>query len=98
MMPTWLARIAHLLRIASGKKMVTAAGVLLGSTGTVCGAISLDGWARARYPWLPALGIAGTTIGGLLATFGKGLADARPSDAQRTAEFQAQAPDGTTGG
>ena len=94
---TLLDRIAHLLRIASGKKMVTVAGALLGGLGTICGAISLDGWARERYPWLPALGIAGTTIGGLLATFGKGLADARGNE-QRTAEYQAQAPGGSLGG
>jgi hypothetical protein len=94
---TLLDRLAHLLRIASGKKMVTAAGVVLGSVGTVCGAIALDEWARGRYPWLAAVGIAGTTIGGLLATFGKGLADARSTDAERTAEFQVQNPDGPAG-
>jgi hypothetical protein len=95
---TLLDHSVHLLRVASGKKMVTAAGAVLGSAGTVCGAISLDGWMRERYPWLPAVGIGGTTIGGLLATFGKGLADARSGDTQRTAEFQVQAPDGSAGG
>lgn len=80
------------LQIASGKKFVTAIGALIGGIGTIVGAVALDATARERYPLLPAIGVACTTLGGLLTTFGKGLADARPTDAQRTAEYQAQQP------
>lgn len=70
--------VAHIVGVAASKKTVTALGLVLAGVGTVFGAISLDSWARERYPWLPAAGIGCTSVGGLLTTFGRGIADRRP--------------------
>lgn len=81
--------LVHWLHVAADSKTVTALGLAMGAAGTTIAALALDEYMRTRFPWLPAAGIGLTTVGGLLATYGRGLADRHPTMRQMSADADA---------
>lgn len=73
----WLDKIAKMLHIASGRKMVTYVGLIVSSIAGVCLQMG-DEWLTVHLSsMMPRICGATIFLGGLIAAFGKGLADRR---------------------
>lgn len=72
-----LDRIAKVLHIASGRKMVTFIGLIVSSLSAACLTLGDDWLSSHVSEWMPRICGAFIFIGAIITAFGKGLADRR---------------------
>ncbi len=72
-----LDKLGHLFHIASSRKLVTYIGLVISSLSAVCLQMGDEWLATHLEGWLTHVCGASIFLGGLIAAFGKGLADRR---------------------
>jgi hypothetical protein len=72
----WLDKVAKLLHVASGKKLVTMAGLTVATAAAVCDQLG-EAWLADHIPFLVGTCTFIGLVGTVTTAFGKGLADRR---------------------